>query len=118
MNAIELAVYADNLAAEAAGLAARAERARSRLRQAAIERAARAELSAPTIARLETVGLLCTDAGRAAEEHRRLGRALAAVEELQAWVEAGLAAAQAVTAESLVRYERGVSATSSPPSSS
>jgi hypothetical protein len=41
MRAVELAVYADALAGEAASRSARAERARSRLRPAAIEKAAR-----------------------------------------------------------------------------
>ena len=44
MRSVELAIYADQLAGEAASLAARAERARSRLRQAAIEKRARADL--------------------------------------------------------------------------
>ena len=68
MRSVELAIYADQLAGEAASLAARAERARSRLRQAAIEKRARAELS-------------------------ELEAALEALEELQAWVEAELATA-------------------------
>src|SRR4029077_1082742 len=42
---VELAVYADALAGEAASLSARAERARSRIRQAAIEKRARKELT-------------------------------------------------------------------------
>ena len=44
MRGVDLAIYADALAGEAASLAARAERARSRLRQAAIEKRARTEL--------------------------------------------------------------------------
>jgi hypothetical protein len=51
MRSVELAVYADALAGEAASLSARAERPRSRLRQAAIERRARTELSAVAIRR-------------------------------------------------------------------
>jgi len=45
MRSVELAIYADTLAGESASLAARAERARSRLRQAAIEKRARGEIS-------------------------------------------------------------------------
>jgi hypothetical protein len=58
MRAVELAVYADALAGEAASLSARAERARSRIRQAAIEKGARAELTAIAVQRLEALGLL------------------------------------------------------------
>ena len=74
MHEIDLAVYADALAGEFAALSARAERIRSRLRQAKIERreerAAHAEL-------------------------RELEDSLAALEELQVWVEAELAATNA-----------------------
>ena len=93
MRSVDLAIYADALAGEAAALAARAERERSRLRQAAIEGAARAELSAPVVGRLEGLGLLTTRADRA--ELRQLEEALEAVEQLQAWVEARLAASAA-----------------------
>ena len=58
MRSVELAIYADTLAGEAASLAARAERARSRLRQAAIEKRARAELSEAAADRLEALGLM------------------------------------------------------------
>jgi hypothetical protein len=57
VRSVELAIYADTLAGEAASLAARAERARSRLRQAAIEKRARGELSETTVARLDALGL-------------------------------------------------------------
>jgi len=90
---IDLAIYADALAGEAATLAARVERERSRLRQAGIERAARDALAPATVARLEALGLLATRGERAAL--RELELALDAVEELQAWVEAQLAAAAA-----------------------
>jgi len=90
---VDLAIYADALAGEAATLAARLERERSRLRQAAIERAARDALAPATVARLEVLGLLATRGERA--ELRELELALDAVEELQAWVEAQLAAAAA-----------------------
>jgi hypothetical protein len=55
---IDLAVYADALAGEAAALSARAERIRSKLRQAKIERRARNDLTAATVDTLESLGLL------------------------------------------------------------
>ena len=58
MRGVDLAIYADALAGEAASLAARAERARSRLRQAAIEKRARKELTGVAVERLESLGLL------------------------------------------------------------
>jgi hypothetical protein len=93
VRSVDLAIYADALAGEAASLAARVERARSRLRQAAIERAARDELAPATVARLEARGLLATRVDRG--ELRDLEDALGAVEELQAWVEGRLAATAA-----------------------
>ena len=88
MRSVELAVYADALAGEAASLSARAERARSRLRQAAIERRARDELTQTAIERLEGLGLLGAIDERAARaELRELEAALDALEELQTWVE-------------------------------
>jgi hypothetical protein len=94
MMSVEMAVYADALAGEAASLAARAERARSRLRQAAIERRARPELTKTAIDRLEELGLLGAIDERAVRaELRELEAALDALEELQAWVEAELATA-------------------------
>jgi Spy/CpxP family protein refolding chaperone len=93
---VELAIYADALAGEAASLAARAERARSRLRQAAIEKRARGELSKTAIERLEALGLLGGIDERAIRaELRELESALDALEELQAWVEGELAEASA-----------------------
>jgi hypothetical protein len=92
MRSVELAVYADALAGESASLAARAERARSRLRQAAIEKRARGELSDTAIERLETLGLLgAIDEPAVRAELRELEAALDALEELQAWVESELA---------------------------
>ena len=91
MRSVGLAIYADALAGEAASVAARLERARSRVRQAAIERAARDELPAATVARLEALGLLQTRADRA--EIRELVETLEALQALQAWVERGLASA-------------------------
>jgi hypothetical protein len=94
MRAIELAVYADALAGEAAAVGARAERARSRLRQAAIEREARRDLPPATVDRLDALGLLaCADARALRAELRLLEQSLAAVVELQAWVEERLAEA-------------------------
>jgi len=96
VRSVELAIYADTLAGEAASLAARAERARSRLRQAAIEKRARTELSETAVERLESLGLLGTLDERAAHaELRELEGALDALEELQAWVESELAEASA-----------------------
>jgi len=96
VRSVELAIYADTLAGEAAALAAKAERARSRLRQAAIEKRARGELSETAAERLESLGLLGAIDERAARaELRELESALDALEELQAWVEAELAEASA-----------------------
>jgi hypothetical protein len=93
---IDLAVYADALAGESAALSARAERIRSRLRQAKIERRARNDLSSATVDRLESLGLLSgTDQRAAHAELRELEESLAAVEELQAWVEGELSATNA-----------------------
>jgi len=84
-------VYADALAAEAAALTARLERARRRLREAAIEYEARCALPAETVARLESLGLLAPAAtGDETAELGEVQAALAAVERLQAWVEGEL----------------------------
>ena len=85
MRTVDLAIYADALAGEAASLAARVERARARLRQAAIERAARGDLAPATVVRLEALGLLGTRGDHV--ELTELQDALEAVEELQGWVE-------------------------------
>jgi hypothetical protein len=115
VRAVDLAVYADALAGEAAAVAARAERARARLRQATIEREARAGLPAPAIARLQARGLLRPlEVSGVREELRELERDLEAMLALQSWVEARLAA-------EIDDYEAprcGESATRSPPSSS
>jgi hypothetical protein len=96
VRSVELAIYADALAGEAASLAARAERARSRLRQAAIEKRARTELSEAAVERLEERGLLgAVDERAVRAELRELEAALEALEELQAWTEAQLAEASA-----------------------
>jgi hypothetical protein len=94
VRAVELALYADALAGEAARLSARAERARSRIRQAAIEKRARSELTPVAIGRLEALGLLgAIDEPAARAELRELEAALDALEELQSWVEGELSAA-------------------------
>jgi hypothetical protein len=94
MRAVDLAIYADALAGEAASLAARAERTRSRLRQAAIEKRARKELRGVAVERLESLGLLGgVDEVHARKELRELEAALDALEELQSWVEGELSAA-------------------------
>jgi hypothetical protein len=93
---IDLALYADALAGESAALSARAERLRSKLRQAKIERRARNDLTTATVDRLESLGLLGGVDERAAHaELRELEDSLAALEELQVWVEQELAATNA-----------------------
>jgi len=88
MRSVDLALFADELAARAATLVAQLERARGRLRQAAIEREARRALDETSVARLESLGIL-----RGAEpadvraEIRELAASLGVVEELQMWVE-------------------------------
>ena len=94
MRGVDLAIYADALAGEAASLAARAERTRSRLRQAAIEKRARADLTRVATQRLEALGLLgAIDETAARGELRELEAALDALEELQSWIESELEAA-------------------------
>ena len=96
MRGVDLAIYADALAGEAASLSARAERARSRLRQAAIEKRARGELTQLAVERLEALALLGTiDEAAARAELRELEAALDALEELQSWIESELEAATA-----------------------
>ena len=94
MRGVDLAIYADALAGEAAGLAARAERARSRLRQAAIEKRARRQLTPAAVERLDAIGVLgSVDEAATRAELRELEAALDAVEELQSWLERELASA-------------------------
>jgi hypothetical protein len=96
VRGVDLAIYADALAGEAASLSARAERARSRLRQAAIEKRARGELTQIAVERLEALGLLgAVDEPAARAELRELEAALDALEELQSWVESALESASA-----------------------
>ena len=95
MRAVDLALYADALAAKASVVAARLERARDTVRQAAIERAARRTLSPATIERLESLGVLThADVRALRAEAADLAADLAALEELQAWVEARLVEAR------------------------
>jgi hypothetical protein len=93
MRSVDLALYADMLAGEAASLAARIEREYGKQRQASIEREARAVLPPFAVERLEDLGLLSTrgDAATLAE----LEESLDAVEVLQAWVEGALTRAAA-----------------------
>lgn len=93
MHSIDLALYADTLAGEAAALAARIERERGRLRQSAVERRARDALPDPVVERLVELGLLATrgDVATLAD----LEEALDAIEALQAWVEEELVASAA-----------------------
>ncbi|HXL43087.1 MAG TPA: hypothetical protein VN960_03415 [Gaiellaceae bacterium] len=95
MRSVDLALYADELAARAATLAAQLERARCRLRQEAIEREARRALGEGSVVRLEALGLIRrSDAHAIRREIRELAASVAVVEELQAWVEERLADVQ------------------------
>ena len=88
MRSVDLALFADELAARAATLAAQLERARGRLRQAAIEREARRALDETSVARLESLGILRgAEPADARAEIRELAASLGVVEELQVWVE-------------------------------
>jgi hypothetical protein len=93
VRSVDLALYADLLAGEAASLAARIERERVKQRQASIEREARAALAPVAVERLEELGLLSTrgDAALIVE----LEESLDAIDLLQAWVERALARAAA-----------------------
>jgi hypothetical protein len=94
MRSVDLAVYADALAGEVAALSARLERARRRLREAAIEYEARGALPQHTVTRLEALGLLAACVTeQETVEIADLQASLAAVEQLQEWVERKLAAA-------------------------
>jgi hypothetical protein len=96
MRTIDLALIADIVAARGAAVEARLERARDRIRQAAIEREARRALPQETVERLEESGVLTAADIRA--ERREVGQlaaSLGAIRHLQAWAEAKLAEAQA-----------------------
>jgi hypothetical protein len=88
MRSVDLALFADELAARAATLAAQLERARGRLRHSVIEREARRALDETSVARLESLGLLrLDDSGEIRTEIQELARSPEVIEELQAWVE-------------------------------
>jgi hypothetical protein len=95
MRSVDLALYADELASRAATLAAELERARCRLRREAIEREARRALDEGSVARLDAVGVFHRgDSSALRYEIQDLSASLAALEGLQAWVEARLVAGQ------------------------
>jgi len=95
MRTVDLALFADVAAARASALEARLERARDRIRQAAIEREARRALSPETAERLQSAGLLSASDVRAdRREVAELAASVAALHELQTWVEARLAEAE------------------------
>ena len=95
MRSVDLALYADMLAARASTLAAELERARARLRQGGIEREARRALDPETTERLMRLGLLPgSDPSGERERIAELATGLAALEELQAWAERKLFAAR------------------------
>ena len=88
MRPIDLALFADELAARAATLAAQLDRTRARLRQAGVEREARRALDETSVARLESLGILRgADPADLRAAIRDLAASLAAVEDLQGWVE-------------------------------
>lgn len=92
MRSIDLALYADALAAEAAAVAGRLERARGLLRRAAIEQEARLSLRPEIVARLERLGALAKlPAEGLGGEIADAQLDLRVLEALQAWVEAQLA---------------------------
>ena len=93
MRSVDLALYADVLAGEAASLIARIERERGRQPQASIEREARAALTPFAVERLEELGLLATGGDPATIAD--LEESLDAIELLQAWVETALIRAAA-----------------------
>jgi hypothetical protein len=95
MRSVELAVFADALAAEAAALNARLERARSRLRRAAIEREAREALPGDMVGRLGRLGLLEADGVADTAELDAIRLDVVAVERLQSWIEVELSRASA-----------------------
>jgi hypothetical protein len=95
MRSVDLALYADELAARAATLAAQLQRARCRLRQEAIEREARRALDEGSVARLEALAVFHRRNVRELRaEIGELSSSLEAVGELQVWVEERLAVAQ------------------------
>jgi hypothetical protein len=93
VRSVDLALYADSLAGEAASLEARIERERGKQRQAALEREARGALTPFAVERLQELGLLSTRGDPAAIAE--LEESLDAIELLQAWVESALSRAAA-----------------------
>ena len=92
MRAVDLAVYADTLAARSSTIASQVERARARLREAAIEHEARRALGEQVVARLQPLGLFADlDAAEHGRYVQELTESLRALEQLQVWVEARLA---------------------------
>jgi hypothetical protein len=88
MRSVDLAIFADLLASRADAAAARLERTRGRMRQAALEDEARSALPAGTVDRLERIGALsATDVAAARREAEELAADIQALEELQTWVE-------------------------------
>jgi hypothetical protein len=88
VRSVDLAIYADTLAARASALAAQLERARAGVRQAAIEREARRALGEDAVVRLGKIGVLSgVDPREGRVEVTELAATLRALEELQAWVE-------------------------------
>jgi len=88
VRSVDLALFADALAAEAAAISARVERERGRVRLADIERAAIRELPGPVVDQLREHGLLVTRGD--VEQVIELEDTLEALGYLQAWVEARL----------------------------
>jgi hypothetical protein len=96
MRTVDLALFADVVAARAAAIESRLERARDRIRQAAIEREARRSLPPATVERLVRVGALsAADVRAERREVAELAESLAALHDLQVWAEARLSEAQA-----------------------
>lgn len=95
MRAIDLALFSDLLCARVASTEARLERARDRIRQAAIEREARRALSPASVALLVQAGAFVdTDVRAERRDVAELAAMLGALHELQHWVEAQLFAAR------------------------
>lgn len=95
MRTVDLALFADVVAARSAAAEARLERARDRIRQSAIERDARRALPPVTVERLERSGVLgLADLRAERDEIKELVESLAALRELQIWIEARLAESQ------------------------
>ncbi len=92
VRTVDLALYADVLAAKAARVSCELERVRGELRRAAIEREARRALDERTFGRLERLGVVSrADARRLRREVVELVVDLGALRALQAWTEAQLA---------------------------